>query len=114
VFGGKAWLVVSDLKTLGIDSASMDSGEIKAWEVDGLKIAVARVGDNLYAFSDTCTHRQCPLSKGHLEDKVVTCPCHGSQFDVTTGAVLNGPAEEPVPTYPVKHTGDVIEVEVDA
>ena len=105
---------MSELKTLGIDAASIDPGEMKALEVDGLKIAVAKIDDKLYAFGDTCTHRQCPLSKGDLEDRIVTCPCHGSQFDVTTGAVLNGPAEEPVPTYSIRHTGDVIEVEVDA
>jgi catalase len=60
------------------------------------KIAVANVGGELFGFDDTCTHRGCSLAQGTLERSVVTCPCHGSQFDVTTGAVVRGPATEPV------------------
>jgi nitrite reductase/ring-hydroxylating ferredoxin subunit len=60
------------------------------------KVAVANVGGELHAFDDTCTHRGCSLAQGTLEGTVVTCPCHGSQFDVTTGAVVRGPATEPV------------------
>jgi nitrite reductase/ring-hydroxylating ferredoxin subunit len=60
------------------------------------KIAVANVGGELHGFDDTCTHRGCSLAQGTLEGTVVTCPCHGSQFDVTTGAVVRGPATEPV------------------
>jgi 3-phenylpropionate/trans-cinnamate dioxygenase ferredoxin component len=41
----------------------------------------------------------------------VTCPCHGSQFDVTTGQVLNPPATEPVPVFPLRVEEDEIEVE---
>ncbi|MGH3119293.1 MAG: Rieske (2Fe-2S) protein, partial [Gaiellales bacterium] len=57
-----------------------------------------------------CTHRQCPLAKGDLEGTIVTCPCHGSQFDVTSGAVLSGPAEESVPSYPVRIEDDAIQI----
>jgi nitrite reductase/ring-hydroxylating ferredoxin subunit len=86
--------------------------DLKAFEVAGVKIAVANVGGGMYAFGNTCTHRQCPLAKGELEDTTVTCPCHGSQFDVTTGGVLRGPAEEPVESYPIRVEDDTIQIEV--
>ena len=90
----------------------LSAGEMKAFDVGETKIAVARVGDDLYAFGDTCTHRQCALSEGELEGTTVTCPCHGSQFDVSTGGVLSGPAEDPVVSYPVRVEGGEIRVEV--
>lgn len=93
-------------------SSLPDDGDMKQIPVGGLKVAVANVGGTFYAFGDTCTHRQCPLSKGELEGTTVTCPCHGSQFDVTTGAVLRGPAEEPVGSYPVTMEGESLQVEV--
>jgi 3-phenylpropionate/trans-cinnamate dioxygenase ferredoxin component len=60
---------------------------------------VVNVGGTFYAFGDTCTHLQCSLAEGALEEATVTCRCHGSRFDVTSGAVLQGPAQEPVETY---------------
>ncbi len=90
----------------------ISDGDMKAFEVGGVKIAVANVAGTLYAFGNTCTHRQCPLAKGELEDTTVTCPCHGSQFDVTTGDVLTGPAEDPVGSYPIRVEDDTIQIEV--
>ena len=46
-------------------------------------------------------------SEGALDGSTVTCPWHGSQFDVCTGAVRRGPAREPLETYPVTVEGDV-------
>jgi nitrite reductase/ring-hydroxylating ferredoxin subunit len=90
----------------------VSNGDLKAFEVGGVKIAVASVDGTMYAFGNTCTHRQCPLAKGELEDTTVTCPCHGSQFDVTTGAVLRGPAEDPVESYPIRIEDDAIQISV--
>jgi nitrite reductase/ring-hydroxylating ferredoxin subunit len=64
-----------------------------AFDVDGTPVAVANVDGRLLAFDDTCIHRGCSLATGDLDGATVTCPCHGSQFDVTSGAVLRGPAE---------------------
>ncbi|MFJ2112806.1 MULTISPECIES: Rieske 2Fe-2S domain-containing protein [unclassified Streptomyces] len=55
------------------------------------------------AFSAQCTHAGCLLEK--LEGTVGDCPCHGSKFDVTTGAVLQGPATVPLPAVPVRAEG---------
>lgn len=72
------------------------SGQMKAFDVAGRKVAVANVAGTFYGFDDTCTHRQCSLAEGELGGTTVTCPCHGSQFDVRTGAVLTPPATIPV------------------
>jgi len=58
------------------------------------------------------THRQAPLSEGTVDGSTVTCPLHGAQFNVWTGAVLRGPANDPLKTYRVTVDGDVGRVEV--
>ena len=78
------------------------------------EVAVFNVGGRLCATQDKCTHRQGPLSKGKLRGSTVTCPLHGSQFNVCTGEVLRGPATEPLKTYRVISDGDTGRVEVDA
>ena len=90
----------------------LENRELASFDVSGNRVAIARVGDALYGFGDICTHRECSLSKGNLEATTVTCPCHGSQFDVTTGEVLRGPAHEPVRSYPVRLEGDALRIDV--
>jgi 3-phenylpropionate/trans-cinnamate dioxygenase ferredoxin subunit len=82
-------------------ASDVPEGEMRSFQIGGEDIAVANVGGTWHAFSDVCTHKHCSLSDGDLEDNTVTCPCHGSQFDVTTGEVQNPPATEPVDTYEV-------------
>src|ERR1700744_1239161 len=67
------------------------------------RISVARVADRLYAFDDlcTCADRSCPLSGGLLTGTTLMCQCHGSRFDITSGAVIDGPATEPLRIYAV-------------
>jgi nitrite reductase/ring-hydroxylating ferredoxin subunit len=59
-----------------------------------------------------CTHRRGPLSEGTLDGSTVTCPCHGSQFNVCTGAAVKGPAEDPLATYRVTVEGEIGRVDV--
>jgi len=82
------------------------TGEIRAYDVAGIKVDVANVEGQLYAFDDTCTHRGCSLASGKLDGTIVTCPCHRSQFDVTSGAVLRGPATRPVRSRAVQIAGE--------
>jgi nitrite reductase/ring-hydroxylating ferredoxin subunit len=62
-------------------------------------VTVARVQGGWLAFDDECTHHGCPLHDGVLEGATIECECHGSIFDLGTGAVLRGPATEPIRTY---------------
>ena len=77
-----------------------------------LRISIARVAGRLYAFDDlcTCADEPCPLSGGLLTGTTLMCQCHGSRFDVTTGAVLNGPATEALNVYEVQEADGAIQV----
>lgn len=77
-----------------------------------LRISVARVNDRLYAFDDlcTCARQACPLSGGLLTGTTIMCQCHGSRFDITTGAVINGPAIEALHVYEVREVDGHIQV----
>ncbi len=90
---------------------SIALGEMQVFDVAGTKVNVASVGGQLHAFDDTCTHKACSLAKGKLDGTIVTCPCHGSQFDVTSGAVLRGPAQRPVRSRLVQKDGENLLVE---
>jgi nitrite reductase/ring-hydroxylating ferredoxin subunit len=94
------------------DAAEVAEGQLMAFDVGGVRIAVANVGGMLHVFGDTCTHLQCSLAQGRLDGTVVTCACHGSQFDVTTGNVLRGPAQEPVRSYAARVENEALQVEV--
>jgi 3-phenylpropionate/trans-cinnamate dioxygenase ferredoxin subunit len=77
-----------------------------------LRIAVARVDDRLYAFDDlcTCTYEACPLSGGLLTGTTIMCQCHGSLFDITTGAVINGPAIKALNVYEAQEVEGSIQI----
>src|ERR1700753_3510314 len=78
-----------------------------------LRISVARVADRLYAFDDLCTcgERACPLSGGLLTQTTIMCQCHGSRFDIATGAVINGPATDPLTVYAVQDVDGSVQIQ---
>ena len=81
------------------------TGQMRAFDANGTKVTVANVDGHFHAFEDKCTHQGCSLATGELEGTTVTCPCHGSQFDVRSGEVLEGPAEDPVASWNVEVAG---------
>jgi nitrite reductase/ring-hydroxylating ferredoxin subunit len=87
-------------------SKDVPEGAMQVFEVAGTKVNVANADGHLYAFDDTCTHAGCSLAMGELDGTTVTCACHGSQFDVATGAVLRGPAQRPVRSRLVQAEGE--------
>ena len=87
--------------------------EMKAFAVGPDHIAVARIGGELYAFDDTCTHAACSLAEGELEGVTVVCPCHMGQYDLKTGEVLDGPPPDPIKVYPVYEDDGKLMVELD-
>lgn len=93
------------------NAGDIAAGQMRVFNIAGIKVNIASVGGELHAFDDTCTHRACSLAKGKLEGTTVTCPCHGSQFDVTTGEVLRGPAQQPVRSRLVQIEGESLLVE---
>ena len=81
-------------------------------DAPGGSIAVLRIGARLYAIRDECPHAGASLSDGILSDRIITCPRHGSQFDVTTGARERGPSDFPIRTYRVTDEAGSVVVEV--
>jgi nitrite reductase/ring-hydroxylating ferredoxin subunit len=77
-----------------------------------LRISIARVDDRLYAFDDlcTCSDQPCPLSGGLLTGTTIICQCHGSRFDISSGAVVSGPATNALNVYEVQEFEHGIEV----
>jgi nitrite reductase/ring-hydroxylating ferredoxin subunit len=96
------------------DAEAVPTGEMRAFDLAGNKVNVSNAGGHLYAFENTCTHMGCSLANGELDGTVVTCACHGSQFDVTSGAVLRGPAQRPVRAFPLIVEGGQILIDPSA
>jgi 3-phenylpropionate/trans-cinnamate dioxygenase ferredoxin subunit len=88
-------------------------GYVISVEVEGTGMALCNVDGEFFAIADECTHRGGQLDEGELEGDVIECPRHGAQFNVRTGAVVEGPAVEPIDTYPVEVRGDTILVSVE-
>ena len=82
-------------------------------DAQGTAIAVFNIGGTFYATANACTHMGGPLGKGRVDGTTVTCPWHGSQFDVTSGQVRKGPARNAVATYPVRVQGDDVFVTLE-
>jgi nitrite reductase/ring-hydroxylating ferredoxin subunit len=74
-------------------------------------VAVFNVAGSFCATQARCTHRQGPLNEGKLDGSTVTCPLHGAQFNVCTGAVLRGPAVQELKTFRVVVEGEIGHVE---
>jgi 3-phenylpropionate/trans-cinnamate dioxygenase ferredoxin subunit len=66
----------------------LKSGTMKMVMAEGHEILLARVGDKYYSVNNRCPHMKGNLSQGKLEATVVTCPRHGSQFDISNGQVV--------------------------
>ena len=77
------------------NSKNVVAGKMQVFDVAGTKVNVANAGGHLYAFDDTCTHTGCSLAQGKLDGTTVTCACHGSQFDVTSGVSCAGQPSGP-------------------
>ena len=77
------------------------SGAARRFEVDGRSIAVVRIGDDVYAIGDICSHGEVSLSEGEViaDRKELECWKHGSAFSLETGEPLTLPAVLPVPVY---------------
>jgi 3-phenylpropionate/trans-cinnamate dioxygenase ferredoxin subunit len=101
---------MSEFVTVG-KSDEIAEGNASAFQVGEHLIAVARVEGDLLAFSDICTHRGCNLSAGgEIEGTTIQCECHGSMFDMRTGEVVEGPAEDPIETFAVREESGEIQL----
>jgi 3-phenylpropionate/trans-cinnamate dioxygenase ferredoxin subunit len=94
--------------------ADVPEGEVLGVEVEGVRVCLANVDGEVYAFQDRCSHREFPLSNGELDadDCTITCEWHGAAFDIRTGAATCLPATRPIAVYPCRAEGDAVLVDV--
>ncbi len=91
--------------------ALLDSQGVRV-EIGEHRVAMFRVGDQVYAIGDRCSHAEASLSEGELFDFAVECPRHGSEFDIRTGEPASLPATRSVPVYAVSVIDDEVYVQV--
>ena len=94
-------------------NADVPIGSMKMFVVAGKPIAIANVDGTYFAVDDVCTHEECSLAnEGFLEGNRITCGCHGSVFDVTSGKVQSLPATSDLATYKIEVQGDDLYIHI--
>lgn len=87
-------------------------GGSKMYDLGDRWIGVFKVGGELFAIDDICSHAEAYLHEGALQGHSIECDAHGARFDIRTGAVEEGPALFPQETYGVRVSGDDFEVDL--
>ncbi len=85
------------------------------FDVGGRAVAVIRIGDEVYAIGDTCSHADVSLSEGELlcDTKEIECWKHGSTFSLETGEPQTLPATQPVPVYVARVVEGMVEIDLE-
>lgn len=81
-------------------------GKPVAIDVNGTAVCVARVGDEVFAVADTCTHSDASLSEGEINGFKIECWLHGAEFDLRSGAALTPPATQALQSFKVQRNGN--------
>lgn len=90
--------------------AALEPGRPTRAEAGDEPVMLVKLGGEIFAMSDVCSHAGCPLSSGHIEQDTIVCPCHGSTYRIRDGAVLRGPSAFNQPTLEVRVEAGQIEV----
>lgn len=94
--------------------AELADGTARRVDVGPHRVAVVRIGEDLYAIGDTCTHADVSLSDGEVdcEERTIECWKHGSAFSLEDGVPQTLPATRPVPVYDVRVEGGDVVLEI--
>jgi nitrite reductase/ring-hydroxylating ferredoxin subunit len=90
----------------------LQPGELRSFKVKGHEILAVNLGGKVYCLDGRCTHAGAPLAEGTLNGEVLTCPWHYSQFNITNGEVLGGPAYKPLKNYSVEEKENSVFIEM--
>ena len=93
-----------------LDFSILVEGKPIAIDVDGVAVCVAKVGDEVFAVADTCTHSEASLSEGEITGTKIECWLHGAEFDLRTGEALTPPATESLKSFKVKRNGNQLTI----
>ncbi|MER9294832.1 non-heme iron oxygenase ferredoxin subunit [Mesorhizobium sp. M0510] len=89
------WLILCALSDLQEDT-------VTPFEIGGNKVAIYLIDSKVYATDNVCSHAFALLSDGWLEGTLIECPLHGAQFEITSGEVVQGPADCPITVFKTK------------
>lgn len=121
------------MKIKAAQASAIVEGNNHCVKLNGQKILLVRHNGKIHALENKCSHLGLSLEKGKVENGVITCPWHGSSFDVETGAnqdwvnavlgvsvpkwtgklIAMGKAPQPVRTFAVEIVGDDVMVELN-
>jgi len=90
--------------------SSLQSGKPIRIEKNGESICVTRIGDEVFAINDVCSHSDASLSEGDITDFKIECWLHGAEFDLRTGEALTPPAVQAVQTFEVQDNGSTVTI----
>lgn len=104
------------MSTLVCPLSDLEPNTATRFDVAGRAVAVVRIGDDVYAIGDTCSHADFSLSEGELfcDTKEIECWKHGSSFSIETGEALTLPATQPVPVFVARVVDGMIEIDLEA
>ena len=94
-------------------NAEVAEGEVKTLTTRHGRVGLTRLAGQVCAFEDVCTHDDGPLAEGKLDGEEIICPRHGARFNMRTGQATKMPATEDIEIYPVRVSGDEIEIDLD-
>jgi len=87
-------------------------GEFRSFKIRGHEVLALNVIGRVICLDGRCSHAGAPLAEGTLEGEVLTCPWHYSQFNITNGEVIRGPAYKPLKTYRVEEKENIVYIDL--
>jgi 3-phenylpropionate/trans-cinnamate dioxygenase ferredoxin subunit len=98
------------MSELSIAFANLTDGKPQKFELGGKEVCVTRIGQEVFAVADMCTHAEASLSEGEVSNFKIECWLHGAEFDLRTGEAKTPPAVEGLETFLVRRDGDTVTI----
>lgn len=96
-----------------VEAASLADEGVVGLVLEGVPVAVFRLGEEFFALHDLCPHGAARLSEGYVDDICVECPLHQGLVDIRTGAAVSAPITEATRSYRVRITDGMVQVALE-
>ena len=93
-----------------VSFSELEDGKPQKIALGDKDVCVARIGDDVFAVADMCTHSEASLSEGDIANYKIECWLHGAEFDLRTGEATTPPAVEALETFEVQRDGDTVTI----
>jgi len=98
------------MSSANINFSQLQDGKPLKVSLGAKEVCVARIGEEVFAVADMCTHSEASLSEGDISNYKIECWLHGAEFDLRTGEALTPPAVEKLETFEVRRDGDTVTI----